>query len=86
MHKQQKDCYYTKMVISNLSKDCHVCCAKLSQNVLVHTSIIEDIIAINKPAGLAVHGGPGLLNDLSRHLYLWEYGGDTPHLAHRLDK
>ena len=47
----------------------------------------DDILAVNKPAGLAVHGGPRLHDDLTKHLSLWQYDAlNTPELAHRLDK
>ena len=48
---------------------------------------IDDIIALNKPAGLAVHSGPKLGRSLSDFLHYWKYEEkDLPHLAHRLDK
>ena len=47
----------------------------------------DAILALNKPAGLAVHGGPRLKDDLSKHLSLWQYDAPSPpELAHRLDK
>lgn len=47
----------------------------------------DDIIALNKPCGLAVHAGPRLLNDLSCYRHFWQYEQDQlPQLAHRLDK
>jgi len=48
---------------------------------------IGDVIALNKPSGVAVHSGPKVKNDLSHHLHLWQYGeASIPELAHRLDK
>ncbi len=48
---------------------------------------IDDIVALNKPSGIAVHSGPKMSNDLSCYLDFWQYGADQPpELAHRLDK
>lgn len=47
---------------------------------------LDDIIGVNKPAGLAVHGGPGVGTDLSHYMHYWQYEeAQPPHLAHRLD-
>ena len=46
-----------------------------------------DIIALNKPSGVAVHSGPKVKSDLSRYLHYWQYEEhQIPELAHRLDK
>lgn len=48
---------------------------------------VDDIVALNKPGGIAVHSGPKMNVDLSRYLHYWQYGADQPpELAHRLDK
>lgn len=47
----------------------------------------DDIIALNKPAGLAVQGGTGMAD---KHLDAWldalSFGAGRPKLVHRLDK
>ena len=46
-----------------------------------------DIVALNKPSGVAVHSGPKVKSDLSRFLHYWQYEEhQLPELAHRLDK
>ena len=51
------------------------------------SSVVDDIIALNKPAGLAVHGGPRIGSDLTHYLHYWQYDeSQPPQLAHRLDK
>eukprot|EP00731_Ephydatia_muelleri_P023683 Em0015g1266a len=47
----------------------------------------SDVVAINKPAGIAVHAGPGLTQELTSYLPLWQYEAQSPpSIAHRLDK
>lgn len=47
----------------------------------------DDVIAINKPAGLAVQGGSGTKRHIDGMLpWLQTKGGDVPRLVHRLDK
>ena len=47
----------------------------------------DDIIAINKPAGLAVQGGSGTKRHIDGMLpWLQSKGADVPRLVHRLDK
>lgn len=47
----------------------------------------DDVIALNKLEGLAVHGGPKLSLDLSQCLHYLQYDyPEPPQLAHRLDK
>ena len=47
----------------------------------------DDVIALNKPPGLAVQGGTGMSD---QHLDAWldalRFGADRPRLVHRLDK
>jgi len=47
----------------------------------------EDVVAINKPAGLAVQGGTGLKENLDDSLMVFSIDGTTrPKLVHRLDR
>jgi len=47
----------------------------------------EDVIVLNKPAGLAVQGGSGLKENLDDELMLLSLDGKTrPKLVHRLDR
>ena len=47
----------------------------------------EDVLAINKPAGLAVQGGSGLDRHLDAMLDALRFGSDErPRLVHRLDR
>lgn len=47
----------------------------------------EDVIALNKPAGLAVQGGTGLKENLDDSLMVFSIDGVTrPKLVHRLDR
>ncbi len=46
----------------------------------------EDVIAINKPAGLAVQGGTKTLKHVDRLLSAWGEGMERPRLVHRLDR
>ena len=46
----------------------------------------EHVIVLNKPAGLAVQGGPGISRHLDAMLYAWESEGKRPLLVHRLDR
>ena len=56
-------------------------------SALMMFMLLDDIIAVNKPSGLAVHAGPKLHNDLSRYMHFWQYDQtQPPELAHRLDK
>ncbi len=50
--------------------------------------VYEDdaIIALNKPFGLAVQGGPGMKQHLDGMLGALEKKGERPRLVHRLDK
>lgn len=49
--------------------------------------LIDDIMAVNKPSGLAVHDGPKLGASLMQYLHHWQYEQtEPPNLAHRLDK
>lgn len=47
----------------------------------------EDVIIINKPAGLAVQGGSNIIRNLDAMLHVFEdESGVAPRLVHRLDK
>jgi len=46
----------------------------------------DDVIALNKPAGLAVQGGTGLRENLDDMLKSLARGQDKPKLVHRLDR
>jgi len=46
----------------------------------------EDVIALNKPAGLAVQGGTKTTKHVDRLLSAWGEGLDRPRLVHRLDR
>jgi 23S rRNA pseudouridine955/2504/2580 synthase len=46
----------------------------------------EDVIAINKPAGLAVQGGTKTTKHVDRLLSAWGEGLQRPRLVHRLDR
>lgn len=56
-----------------------------SQRMLLYKD--SNVVAINKPAGIAVHDGPGLTQTLTSYLPLWQYEAHSPpNIAHRLDK
>lgn len=46
----------------------------------------EDVIALNKPAGLAVQGGTKTTKHVDRLLSAWGEGMERPRLVHRLDR
>ena len=46
----------------------------------------EDVIALNKPSGLAVQGGTKTKNHVDRLLSAWGEGLEHPRLVHRLDR
>ncbi len=46
----------------------------------------EDVLAINKPAGLAVQGGTKTTKHVDRLLGAWGEGLERPRLVHRLDR
>ncbi|TAL00803.1 MAG: RluA family pseudouridine synthase [Rhodospirillaceae bacterium] len=46
----------------------------------------DDLIALNKPAGLAVQGGTKTDRHLDGMLDALRFGGDRPRLVHRLDR
>ncbi len=57
-------------------------------NMMVMTIVMpDDIVVLNKPAGLPVHVGPKVSQSLTDYLHYWQYEqADAPLLAHRLDK
>jgi 23S rRNA pseudouridine955/2504/2580 synthase len=46
----------------------------------------EEVLVLNKPAGLAVQGGTKTKNHIDRLLSAWGEGVDRPKLVHRLDR
>jgi len=46
----------------------------------------DEIVALNKPAGLAVQGGTGTSRHLDGLLAAWGAGVERPRLVHRLDR
>jgi len=46
----------------------------------------EDVLALNKPAGLAVQGGTKTTRHVDRLLSAWGEGLERPRLVHRLDR
>lgn len=46
----------------------------------------KDMFILNKPAGLAVQGGSKTTRHIDGMLQALSYGGERPHLVHRLDK
>jgi len=46
----------------------------------------DEVIALNKPAGLAVQGGTKTSRHIDRLLGAWGEGPDRPRLVHRLDR
>lgn len=46
----------------------------------------DDVIVLDKPAGLAVQGGSGVRDSVDAALDTLRFGGERPRLVHRLDK
>ncbi|MGZ8363952.1 MAG: RluA family pseudouridine synthase [Caulobacteraceae bacterium] len=46
----------------------------------------DEVLALNKPAGLAVQGGTKTLHHIDRLLSAWGEGLNRPRLVHRLDR
>ena len=46
----------------------------------------EEVLALNKPSGLAVQGGTKTTRHIDRLLSAWGEGMDRPRLVHRLDR
>ncbi|MEI4259901.1 MAG: 23S rRNA pseudouridine(955/2504/2580) synthase RluC [Candidatus Dasytiphilus stammeri] len=72
LKKKEKDKYYPLKTIELISK-----------------KILYDddyILAINKPSGIAVHGGSGLSYGLIEILRLWKKNNPFLELVHRLDR
>ena len=46
----------------------------------------EEVLALNKPCGLAVQGGTKTVKHVDRLLSAWGEGVDRPRLVHRLDR
>lgn len=58
--------------------------AKALQDAILY--IDDQVIALNKPAGLAVQGGTGTDKHLDGMLDALRFGAERPRLVHRLDK
>jgi 23S rRNA pseudouridine955/2504/2580 synthase len=46
----------------------------------------DEVLALNKPAGLAVQGGTKTIHHIDRLLSAWGEGMERPRLVHRLDR
>jgi 23S rRNA pseudouridine955/2504/2580 synthase len=46
----------------------------------------DEVLVLNKPAGLAVQGGTKTTHHIDRLLSAWGEGADRPRLTHRLDR
>ena len=46
----------------------------------------NDVLVLNKPAGLAVQGGTKTVHHIDRLLSAWGEGTERPRLVHRLDR
>ncbi len=46
----------------------------------------DEVLVLNKPAGLAVQGGTKTTHHIDRLLSVWGEGADRPRLTHRLDR
>ncbi len=46
----------------------------------------DEVLALNKPSGLAVQGGTKTVNHVDRMLSAWGEGLERPRLVHRLDR
>ena len=46
----------------------------------------DEVLVLNKPAGLAVQGGTKTANHIDRLLSAWGEGAERPRLTHRLDR
>ncbi len=58
---------------------------ELLSRMLLHED--EKVIVLNKPAGLAVQGGSGLVRHIDKMLEAWtSKKGEKPRLVHRLDR
>ena len=58
--------------------------AKFIQEMVLYRD--DDVIALNKPAGLAVQGGTGTFRHIDGMLDALRFDGDRPRLVHRLDR
>jgi 23S rRNA pseudouridine955/2504/2580 synthase len=54
------------------------------QNAVLYRD--DHLIVLNKPAGLPVQGGPGIIQHLDAQLDALRFGADRPRLVHRLDR
>ena len=58
--------------------------AAYARSLVLHED--DDVLALNKPAGLAVQGGTKTRNHVDRLLSAWGEGLTRPRLVHRLDR
>ncbi len=58
--------------------------AKELERTVLHRD--EQLIVLNKPAGLATQGGPGITRHLDGMVEALRDGGEKPRLVHRLDR
>jgi 23S rRNA pseudouridine955/2504/2580 synthase len=58
--------------------------AAYARSLVLHED--EEVLALNKPAGLAVQGGTKTRNHVDRLLSAWGEGLTRPRLVHRLDR
>lgn len=56
----------------------------LARSLVLHED--DDVLALNKPAGLAVQGGTKTVRHVDRLLSAWGEGARRPRLVHRLDR
>ncbi|KAL1918437.1 uncharacterized protein VTP21DRAFT_3097 [Calcarisporiella thermophila] len=54
------------------------------QSLLLYKN--DDILAINKPSGVSVHGGTNNWRHIDAHLDALRFGGEKPRIVHRLDR
>src|SRR5690606_22249578 len=58
--------------------------AAFAKNLVLYED--EEVLALNKPSGLAVQGGTKTRNHIDRLLSAWGEGLERPRLVHRLDR
>ena len=58
--------------------------AAYARSLVLHED--DEVLALNKPAGLAVQGGTKTRNHIDRLLSAWGEGLERPRLVHRLDR
>ena len=58
--------------------------AKFARGLVLYED--DEVLILNKPAGLAVQGGTKTTHHIDRLLGAWGEGADRPRLTHRLDR